>query len=354
MSFESDVFKRSKPDFLKLKKFGFKERRGGLSYSKDFLNNTFRADIFINTDGKVKGKVIDLETGDEYSAFRFESRTGEFIGSVREAYSDILFRIKESCFTLLPFLFEQSNRLSERIYSTYGDEPDYPFENFPNYGVFRDSSNGKWFGLIMNISKDKLTKNKSDSGIAIEILNIKVNPEKLPTLLGEEGFYPCYHISRGNWVSVILDGTVGDERIMELIDESRVLTSSKKPAFSGNRNKWIVPANPKYYNIEDDFASGEPVLWKQGRGIKVNDIVYLYVGSPVSAILYKCKVIEIEIPYKYSDENIKMTKAMKMEVLKTYDKSVCTIQKLREFGVTTVRAPRYMPEELEKTLNTIS
>ena len=46
----------------------------------------------------------------------------------------------------------------------------------------------------------------------------------------------------------------------------------------------------------------------------------MYVGAPVSAILYKCKVTETDIPYRYSDENltIKGTGSMRYAVREEY------------------------------------
>lgn len=35
------------------------------------------------------------------------------------------------------------------------------------------------------------------------------------------------------------------------------------------------------------------------------------VGAPVSAVLYKCKVTESDIPYNYQEENLTITALMK-------------------------------------------
>ena len=40
--------------------------------------------------------------------------------------------------------------------------------------------------------------------------------------------------------------------------------------------------------------------WKEPKSIKLNDIVYIYLGSPYSSIMYKCKVKELNI---YNDLN---------------------------------------------------
>ena len=41
-------------------------------------------------------------------------------------------------------------------------------------------------------------------------------------------------------------------------------------------------------------------------------IPYIYVASPVSAILYKCKVTKTDIPYDYRDGSLTITVLMKI------------------------------------------
>lgn len=63
--------------------------------------------------------------------------------------------------------------------------------------------------------------------------------------------------------------------------------------------EWIIPANPKYYDIQAAFRTSKEIDWKQGKGIKVGDTVYMYVAAPVSAILYKCRVTRTDIPFRF-------------------------------------------------------
>ena len=50
------------------------------------MNNTFKADIYINNEGQVLGKVIELELNEEYTNFRMENAIGEFVNTVRDEY----------------------------------------------------------------------------------------------------------------------------------------------------------------------------------------------------------------------------------------------------------------------------
>ena len=94
----------------------------------------------------------------------------------------------------------------------------------------------------------------------------------------KEQFFKGYHISKGNWVSILLDGTVAFDEICNLLDESYVTTASKQKKQKIRPPKeWIVPANPKYYDIVHAFDDTDEIDWKQGAGIKAGDTVFIYV-----------------------------------------------------------------------------
>lgn len=52
----------------------------------------------------------------------------------------------------------------------YITEPDYPWAKFSNYAVLRHKENSKWFGLLMDVNKEKL--NIEGEGAAA-VLNVK-------------------------------------------------------------------------------------------------------------------------------------------------------------------------------------
>lgn len=61
----------------------------------------------------------------------------------------------------------------------------------------------------------------------VDIINVKVSDLMYRDfLLQQEGFLPGYHMSKGNWISVLLDGTVSLETILTLIDTSFQATAS--------------------------------------------------------------------------------------------------------------------------------
>ena len=68
----------------------------------------------------------------------------------------------------------------------------------------------------MNIDRSKI--NSDESG-KIEVLNVKLDDE-VHNYLGVKGIYPSYHLSKKSWITIILDDTLSDKKIMELVDLS--------------------------------------------------------------------------------------------------------------------------------------
>lgn len=350
MELEQAFFARHTVHTDKLLTFGFSRKGQGYFYQEDFHKRAFRAEITVHADSSVTGHVIDTRTGSEYTAVHVEDAVGSFVGTIRQEYKKILTNIRQSCFTKNPFLFAQSNRIAQAIANKYQEYPDYPFRELPYYGVFRYPKNRKWYGLIMNIPKYRLLKDKKEpkDETMVEILNLKVDSTLISTLLKTVGVYPCYHMNRANWISILLDDSLPDKTILQLLETSRNFAVKDGFRISGQPTHWIVPANPKYFNIDDAFAKDDTILWKQSSTVHVGDIVYLYVAAPVSAVRYKCKVLEINIPYKYKDKNVSITRVMRIKYLKTYAPSVCPFSKLQTLGITAIRGPRLVTDQFLK------
>ena len=120
-------------------------------FSKKFMDNTFSADIVVFTNGEVHGKVIEIVYDEEYTNFRIEGEIGKFAGKVKSNYVSILEDIKEKCFDSKYFVFDQTNRITNYIFDKYGDRPEFLWKKYPGCGVFRNSKNKKWYGIIMDI-----------------------------------------------------------------------------------------------------------------------------------------------------------------------------------------------------------
>ncbi len=115
--------------------------------------------------------------------------------------------------------------LDKHISKTYGATAEYPWISAPGYGVYRHSHNKKWFAVIMDIPADKLGLTGNDN---VTIVNLKCDPILIGSLHKDDGIYPAYHMNKTYWISVLLDGTVDNEKLKWLTEISFSLTRGKR------------------------------------------------------------------------------------------------------------------------------
>lgn len=58
----------------------------------------------------------------------------------------------------------------------------------------------------------------------VEAINVKADTMLIDSLVNEPGFYRAYHMNKRYWISILLDGSVSDETIKGLIEESYLKT----------------------------------------------------------------------------------------------------------------------------------
>lgn len=237
------------------------------------------------------------------------------------------------------------------IKKKYKLSPEYPWAKYDSNAVFRHSDNKKWFALVMEVGKDRLGLSGDGS---VDVINLKIDDLMFrDMLLREKGIFPAYHMNKKHWITVLLDGTVKADRVYELIDTSFLATASKKKQKKMSPpREWIIPANPKFYDILHAFDNAETIQWKQSGNMKAGDTVFMYVAAPVSEILYKCKVTESDIPYNYQDKNLTITTVMNIKLLRRYEEGRFSFDRLKkEYGIYAIRGPRGVPNSLSHELN---
>lgn len=138
----------------------------------------------------------------------------------------------------------------------YNTTPEYPWAQNPRYAVLRHADNRKWYGVIMDVPRERLGISPADESTV---------PSS--DFFSGDAFLPAYHMNKENWISILLDGTVEKEQVLTLLDMSYELTASRKKTKSSavHNTNWLIPANPKYYDIETALAEhpDEPFYWKQ-------------------------------------------------------------------------------------------
>ena len=239
----------------------------------------------------------------------------------------------------------------EYVKKKYKVLPEYPWRKYDGSAVLRHKDNKKWFALLMGVQGDKVGL---PGTVYADVINLKVDDMLFrDVILREDGIMPAYHMNKMHWISVLLDGTVPENMVFDLIDRSFLATASaKKKEKIRPPKEWIIPANPKYYDIVHAFDDTDLIDWKQGAGIKKGDTVFLYVGAPVSAVLYKCRVMETGIPYRFENKYITIKALMEIRLQRRYEPDRFTFEVLKEeYGIYAVRGPRGIPNSLSAALN---
>lgn len=225
----------------------------------------------------------------------------------------------------------------------FGTVPEYPWARSPESAVLR-CENGKWYGLVMPVMRDRL--GLPEAGVS-DVLNVKCDPLMLGSVLMQKGFFPAYHMNKSHWISVLLDGTVPLDRVIAALQMSRALTAGKSGGKMRTEPKaWLIPANPKYEDISVPLLRDKEILWKQSGRFIPGDTVYIYEGKPVGAVTYACEVTEINIPYRYNQGGLHMETVMRLKLLAAYPPEQFPLERLRDYGVASVRGPRGVPEDL--------
>ena len=324
---EKDIFKKYKVDLNKLVDYGFKKKQDKYIYETSFLNNSFRCVIEVDNNN-ISGNVIDNEFNDIYDQFRVKDAIGEFVNKVKDEYIKILIDIRDKCFIPNLFIYDQSNRISKLIKDKYDIEPEFLFDDNVT-GVFRNRDNLKWFGIIMNINSSKLDSKLNKD---VEVINVKINKDDLDKLLKVNGIYKAYHMNKKSWISIVLDDSLDDDYIMNLIDYS----------FRSNIlfNEWVVPVNMDYFDVEDYYDNHNNPVIKMSSSMNVGDIVYVYLSKPYSCILYKTIIKELDAYHEYEG------RFAYVDILKKYNREDITFNKMKELGVGAVRGARRITKEL--------
>ena len=106
---------------------------------------------------------------------------------------------------------------------TYHTVGEHLFTRYPNFQVFRHGGKKKWFAVLMDIPGEKLGLTGDGE---ISVVNLKCDPRLIGSFRMEPGIFPGWHMNKAHWLSVILDGTVEDEKLKFLLDISYELTKT--------------------------------------------------------------------------------------------------------------------------------
>ena len=107
---------------------------------------------------------------------------------------------------------------------TYDTSPDYPFSDDLETAVLRHSDTGRWYALLMRISRRKLGLECDET---VDVLNLKQPTELFGSFGTADGVYPAYHMNQLHWISVVL-ADAPDDVVTFLTSASFTATTKRK------------------------------------------------------------------------------------------------------------------------------
>lgn len=102
---------------------------------------------------------------------------------------------------------------------------------------------------------------------------------------------------------------------------------------------WMFPCRIQFFDVIDFFNDHDVVLWNQPNDISEDDTVFIYVGAPLSCIMFRCKIKQLDVKDKdiinnnsYAVRPKNNQKFMQLERVKVFEEGKWKIQLLREYG----------------------
>ena len=127
---------------------------------------------------------------------------------------------------------------------------------------------------------------------------------------------------------------------------------------------WIIPCNPDYYDVFAAFNKLSSIDWRQSaKNIMPGDTVYIYVGSPVQAVAFRCVATKVMIPRAqadFSDAEFEKGESlepgqwyMRLNLVRKIPPDLITFDRMRRAGLKGyIQGPRLLPKELKELFAT--
>ena len=200
--------------------YGFSRTESGLELKKELPGVGLYA-VFVIAGKSFEVNVFDADTDEEYLPFNVLDNITGFVTGIREQVEDLVQEIKEKCLL-------NSNmklRLMEYCERKFGTEPEAPWEDSPDAYTFKTAKRNKWYALFMTIPYKSLGLVAKGT---LDVVNIKLPPEKVLDLIDRVHFYPAYHMNKKHWITIVLDKEVDEPLVQQLLEESYGLVEKLK------------------------------------------------------------------------------------------------------------------------------
>ncbi len=220
-----ELFKNKSLDKPVAIKYGFKlQKNKTYLYETNLIDNQFTLRVYASDKNNVSAELIENAFGEKYTLHLKPDISGNFIGIVKTEYRRILTLIAENCFVKEYFKNETAKKVSKYILKKYGDTPQFLWDKYPDFAVFRCSKNQKWYAIMMSIPANKIGLNSNEK---VQVLNVCAEPEKIPNLIDNKKIFPVYHMNKKYWITILFDTGITLREIYLLINNSYKIISKR-------------------------------------------------------------------------------------------------------------------------------
>ena len=218
------VFKNKSANADKLLAYGFESADGKYVYRMEIVDGQLRLTVTV-ANGELTTEVYDVGSDDVYTLHLVDTAVGAFVGRVRAEVAAVLNDIEQKCYDLDVFREDYTKKILQHALETYGDEPEYLWEDTPDCAIIRRKDNRKWYVLLMTVLPKRLGISGNEP---IEIVDLRFDADELPNKIDNARYFAGYHMNKKHWITILLDGSVPLDEILRYVDESYKLANGKK------------------------------------------------------------------------------------------------------------------------------
>ncbi|MCI2068401.1 MAG: MmcQ/YjbR family DNA-binding protein [Bacilli bacterium] len=216
----SELLVSLKEDEQQLLSFGFIHKDNNFLLKRQSQNKDFSF-LITYKPTLLTLDLIDNNTQELYPPFSLPAGHSDFIEKLRDEGEELIKLIVSSCFKSTSIRDKVVTYIKEK----YQADPIYPWKDYPTYCTFKSGEKEKWFGLLMKVPYPRLGVNLKGEA---DVLNLKVAPEEILSLIDKKIYFPAYHMDKKHWLSIVLTTEAPFKDVCHLIDESYLFSQQKK------------------------------------------------------------------------------------------------------------------------------
>ncbi|WP_343288006.1 HNH endonuclease [Turicibacter bilis] len=110
--------------------------------------------------------------------------------------------------------------------------------------------------------------------------------------------------------------------------------------------QWIIPCDLNYYDARGAFKKLNTIDWRQHNRFNIDDIVYIYASAPYQRIMFKTRVVDVDLSYEETiddrefwknpedkEDAKKKRRYVRLQLINTSDSEALSLSHLMEYGL---------------------